>query len=675
MPDDAAIEERVLGGTTARRGEAVFVRGEGCWLVDSAGRRYLDLSSAQGVAMLGHCHPRVTEAIARQAGTLTLCPNYLYNDVRAAFAQALTSVLPAHLPHVFLANSGAEAVDGALKFARLATGRPAFVATTKGFHGRTFGALSVTWEPKYREGFQPLLETTHVPFNDLAALDKAIGDSTAAVILEVVQGESGVNVGKADFLIGAQRLCRERGALLIVDEIQTGFGRTGRWFACEHAGLEPDMLCMAKGLGGGFPMGAFAYTKSIRGVLYQGAHGSTFGGSPLACAAGVAALAAYREEGLIERSAQQGAEMLDALRAALSGVSMVRDIRGLGLMLAIELRSKVAPVLKSLMLDHGVIALPAGPTVLRLLPPLVITREEIDIGVRAVGDADSQGEAVMDRSAAIDLIRGLVAIPSLSHHEAGASAWLVSQMQAAGYERAFVDEAGNAVGEIGAADAAKTVVLLGHIDTVPGDIPVRIEQTTDGDVLYGRGSVDAKGPLATFVAAAARLGKGWAHESGLRVVVVGAVEEEAATSKGARFIAARFDGRREPIPSACVIGEPSHAHRITLGYKGRLLMDLVARQPMAHTAGPDASVATVVVDLWNWIAAHATAFNAGREKAFDQLSPSLRRFITSTTAGDGRHGGRADRMAPADRVRRRHVVPRSRRVGRDTHRRGGGVRV
>ncbi len=385
--DWAAVEERVLGGTTLRRGDAIFVRGEGCWLVDREGRRYLDLSSAQGVAMLGHCHPRVTEAVSRQAGTLMLCPNYLYNDVRAKFADTLTKVLPAHLPHVFLSNSGGEAVDGALKFARLATKRPAFVSTIKGFHGRTVGALSVTWEPKYREDFLPLLETVHVAFNNIAALEAAIGDSTAAVIVEIVQGESGVNIGSTEFLGAAQRLCRERGALLIVDEIQTGFGRTGRWFAIEHAGLEPDIICMAKGLGGGFPMGAFAYTAAVRDTLYQGAHGSTFGGSPLACAAGLAALETYSDERLIERSSTLGAHMLDALRSALDGVPIVRDIRGLGLMLAVELRTKVAPVLKSLMLDHSVIALPAGPTILRLLPPLVITNEEIALGVRAIANA------------------------------------------------------------------------------------------------------------------------------------------------------------------------------------------------------------------------------------------------------------------------------------------------
>jgi LysW-gamma-L-lysine/LysW-L-ornithine aminotransferase len=200
----------------------------------------------------------------------------------------------------------------------------------------------------------------------------------------VVQGESGVNLGTADFLAAAERLCRERGALLIVDEIQTGFGRTGRWFAIEHANLTPDLICMAKGLGGGFPMGALAYTARVREALYQGAHGSTFGGSPLACAAGLAALAVYRDEALIERSATLGARMLADLKTALSDVPVVRDIRGLGLMLAIELRTKVAPVLKNLMLEHHVIALPAGPTILRLLPPLVITEREMDLGVRAV---------------------------------------------------------------------------------------------------------------------------------------------------------------------------------------------------------------------------------------------------------------------------------------------------
>src|SRR5687767_139249 len=233
----------------------------------------------------------------------------------------------------------------------------------------------------------------------------------------------------------------------------------------------------------------------------------------------------------------------------------------------------------------------------------------------------------MDRSTAVELIRGLVAIPSLSRHEAAAATWLAEQMRAYGFDRAYVDGAGNAVGELGDLSASRAIVMLGHIDTVPGNIPVRIE---DGR-LFGRGSVDAKGPLAAFVAATSRFGRAAAKHAALRIVVVGAVEEEAATSKGARFIAARFDGDTDQIPDACIIGEPSHWNRITLGYKGRLLLDLAANQPMAHTAGPDASVASVVVDLWNWVTAHAAQANAGKDKAFDQLTPSLRRFITATT--------------------------------------------
>ncbi|MEZ4735923.1 MAG: M20/M25/M40 family metallo-hydrolase [Caldilineaceae bacterium] len=238
----------------------------------------------------------------------------------------------------------------------------------------------------------------------------------------------------------------------------------------------------------------------------------------------------------------------------------------------------------------------------------------------------------IERSQAIDLLQGLVAIPSFSRQEAAASTWLVQQMQQLGYVRAYVDGAGNAVGELGAETATHTVVLLGHIDTVPGNIPVRMEAGEDGPVLYGRGAVDAKGPLATFVAAAASVGHAWAAENDLRLVVIGAVEEEAATSKGARFIRDRFNGVHVPSPAACVIGEPSSWQRVTLGYKGRILVELQASQPMAHTAGPDAGVATVAVELWNWISAYADRFNQGRDKTFDQLLPSLRVVNTVTDA-------------------------------------------
>jgi len=380
----AAIEEAILGGTTARRNNTVIARGQGCWLYDTNGRRYLDLTSAQGVTMLGHCHPALSKAIAEQAQTLISCPSFLYNDVRARFAAKLVEVLPPHLNHVFLANSGAEAIDGALKFARLTTGRTRAIAFRSAFHGRTVGAVSLTWEKKYREPFQPLLDVTHLPYNNLAAVEEALDDSIAAVFVEIVQGEGGVNIGDGDFLRGIEALCRARGAMLVIDEIQTGFGRTGRWFGFVHHNLQPDMICLAKGLGAGFPMGAVAYTACVQERLYPGAHGSTFGGNPLASAAGLAALETYQTEGLIARAATLGEIFLHRLHAELADVALVRDIRGIGLMLAVELRQKAGPYLKALMEEQNVLALPAGPNVIRFLPPLTISEEEIEIGVAAL---------------------------------------------------------------------------------------------------------------------------------------------------------------------------------------------------------------------------------------------------------------------------------------------------
>lgn len=384
MTELANLEESILGGTTARRNDTVIVCGAGCWLYDTTGRRYLDLGSAQGVTLLGHCHPALSKAIAEQAQTLISCPNFLYNDVRARFGAKLVEVLPPHLNHIFLANSGAEAIDGALKFARLTTGRLRTIAFRSAFHGRTVGAVSLTWEKKYREPFLPLLDVVHLPYNNLAKVDEALDESIAAVFVEIVQGEGGVNIGDGDFLRGVERLCRERGAMLVIDEIQTGFGRTGRWFGFEHHGLQPDMICLAKGLGAGFPMGAIAYTDCVQEKLYVGAHGSTFGGNPLACAAGLAALQTYQDDGLIERAATMGEYFLRRLREELADMVLVREVRGIGLMLAVELRQKAGPYLKALMEEHGVIALPAGPNVIRFLPPLIITQEEIEFGVQAL---------------------------------------------------------------------------------------------------------------------------------------------------------------------------------------------------------------------------------------------------------------------------------------------------
>ena len=385
------VEERLAGGTTQRRGETVMARGEGCWLWDTDGKRYLDLTAGQGVAMLGHSHPVMSRMLAERAQTLIACPNFLYNDTRARFLAKLAEVLPGHLQHVFLANSGAETIDGGLKFARLTTGRTGIVAAMRSFHGRTIGAVSMTWEPKYRKPFEPLLDVTHVSYNNLEKLDAAITDQTAVVVLEPIQGEGGVNVGDAEFLQGAQRLCRERGALLMLDEIQTGFGRTGRWFALEHYGLEPDILCLAKGIGAGFPMGAIAYSDQVQAALYAGAHGTTFGGNPLACAAGLAALQVYQDERLIDRAAAMGEVLFTRLHETLDDRTIVREIRGMGLMVGVELREKAGRYLKALMDEHGVLALPAGSNVVRFLPPLVISEEEIEIGVQALAAVLPQG--------------------------------------------------------------------------------------------------------------------------------------------------------------------------------------------------------------------------------------------------------------------------------------------
>jgi len=272
--DILAAENAHTSGAYPKRPIAV-VRGRGARVWDADGREYIDCMAGHGVANLGHCHPAVTAAIQQQAATLVTCSETLYNDQRAALLAELTARTPGDLKRVFLCNSGAEAVEGAIKVARLLTGRTDLVATMRGFHGRTLGALSATWDEKYRKPFLPLVPGfSHVPFNDLEAMAAAVSGDTAGVLVEVVQGEGGVRPADADYLQGLRRLCDERGALLIVDEVQTGLGRTGRWFACEHAGLVPDLLCLGKTLGGGIPMGAVVWREAL-GALPEGVHGST----------------------------------------------------------------------------------------------------------------------------------------------------------------------------------------------------------------------------------------------------------------------------------------------------------------------------------------------------------------------------------------------------------------
>jgi acetylornithine/LysW-gamma-L-lysine aminotransferase len=383
MPTTQEImaRESLHGSGTYPKRDIAIVRGQGARVWDAEGREYIDCASGHGVAIIGHANPAVADAISRQSHTLITCPGIFYNDQRAAFLEKLTSLAPSGLGRAFLCNSGAEAVEGALKLARLATGRSGIVATMRGFHGRTLGALSATWEKRYRQPFEPLVPGfTHVRYDSLEAMAQAVGEDTAGVIVEIVQGEGGVRPGSGEYFQGLRTLCDETGALLIVDEVQTGFGRTGRLFACEHHQVTPDVMCLGKGIAGGVPMGATLFGDRV-GEMSKGAHGSTFGGNPLACAAGLAAIDYIVGENLPAQAAEKGAYLQDGLRRLESPA--VREVRGLGLMVGIELRGRVQPYLVGLM-ERGVLALPAGRTVLRLLPPLTISREELDAVLSAI---------------------------------------------------------------------------------------------------------------------------------------------------------------------------------------------------------------------------------------------------------------------------------------------------
>jgi acetylornithine/LysW-gamma-L-lysine aminotransferase len=383
MQEIIALEDRHTSGLNVKRPIAL-VRGQGALVWDADGRAYIDCMTGHGVATLGHCHPEVTAAIQAQAATLVACSEAVYNDQRAALMEELTHHTPGDLKRVFLCNSGAESIEAAIKFARFFTGRTDVVAAMRGFHGRTMGALSATWNAKYRDPFLPLVPGFHhVPFNNLAAVENALTDQTAAVIIEVIQGEGGVHPADPAYLEGLRALCTQRGVLLIIDEVQTGMGRTGRWFACEHFGVLPDILCLGKALGGGVPMGAVIWREAL-GTLPAGIHGSTFGGNPLACAASRAVVRVMERDNLPARAARLGEKLLTDLRTIRS--PLIREVRGRGLMVGVELRRRATQVLRALM-ERGVLAMPAGSTVVRLLPPLVIAEEQLDQVVEAMAQA------------------------------------------------------------------------------------------------------------------------------------------------------------------------------------------------------------------------------------------------------------------------------------------------
>lgn len=372
------LEEQYSSGVYGKRPVAI-VRGEGTRLWDAEGKEYIDCVSGHGVVNVGHCNPAVVQAITQQAQTLLTCPEMLYSGVRAALQARLCQL--ANMGRVFLTNSGTESVEAAFKFARILTGRTQIVACMRGFHGRTMGSLSATWNKKYRQPFMPLIPGIyHVPFNNLDKLNEAISDQTAAVILEIIQGEGGVHPVDAEFIEGAQQLCRQRGALLIIDEVQTGFGRTGRMFAYQHYNIEPDLLCLAKSMAGGIPMGAALISDRL-GPIPSQTHGSTFGGNPIACAAALATLDFIEENHLAEHAAELGEWFIGRLNRIES--EKIRVVRGKGLMVGIELKEKVTPYLQALM-NENILALPAGLNVIRFLPPLVISKQELEKVAQAV---------------------------------------------------------------------------------------------------------------------------------------------------------------------------------------------------------------------------------------------------------------------------------------------------
>ncbi len=364
------------------RREVVLVKGKDSRVWDDQGKEYIDLASGISVANVGHCNEKVVEAITKQAGTLITCANTFYNDAKALFLEKLFSVAPKNLTRAFLTNSGTEAMEAAIKFARANTKKTKFISAMKGFHGRTYGALSATYKKEYREIFEPLVPGfSFVPYNNFEKLAEAPDDQTAGIILELVQGEGGINLGQKEYFQQVRQLCDEKGIMLIIDEIQTGFCRTGTMFAIEQYGIEADMMTVAKSIAGGFPMGALLCSDKIQ--IEKGKHGSTFGGNPLACAAGTASIDYMIENKLWEQAEAKGQYFKEKLSAFQ--LSKVREIRVIGLMIGIELKDKSQPVIVEL-LEMGILSLPAGTTVLRLLPPLTISYEDLDKAVAVLAE-------------------------------------------------------------------------------------------------------------------------------------------------------------------------------------------------------------------------------------------------------------------------------------------------
>ena len=362
-------------GHLYQRFPIVIDRGKGAKVWDDDGREYIDCMAGYGVALVGHCNDRVVAAIKDQLEKLMVCHMSTYNTARSIMLKKLSNVVPTGLDKIFFSNSGAEAVETALKFSRKFSGKPGVISMNGGYHGKTLGALSVTSGEKYRRPFEPLLDhIKFVPYGNTSKLVDSIDDKTGAVILEPVQGESGIIMPPPGFIQEVREICSRHSLVLIFDEIQSGFGRTGKMWAAENWNTIPDVVCVAKGIAGGFPMGLTITKNEIIESMKIGEHSSTFAGNPLACAAASAAIDALVLDGLIENSAETGRYFKDLLVQLKEKHKIVREVRGLGLMLALELRFDVRNILMD-GISNGILMLYSGRNIIRLLPPLLIDRE------------------------------------------------------------------------------------------------------------------------------------------------------------------------------------------------------------------------------------------------------------------------------------------------------------
>lgn len=390
-PNARETEEAHYARYYARK-PVTIVRGRGSLLYDDNGGEYIDCTGAYGACIVGHAHPKVAQAISDQAKMLIACHGSTYNDARARFVSRLSTILPNHLNRLFLSNSGAEAVECAIKVARKSTGRRKIVAVKGAFHGKTHGALSATWDAKYRKNFEPLVPGfVHIPFDNHEAAKETITNDTAAVFIEPVQGEGGIRVPSKEWLSLLDDLVHDAGGLLVADEIQTGFGRTGRMFAFEHADVKPDILCLGKGIASGLPIGLTAAAEGTMSSLSVGEHTTTFGGNPVVCAAGSATINVLLDEGLVDNAAKVGDYFKTGLGQLMDNHKIVREVRGLGLMLAAEMRFDVHGIITNA-LSGGVLVLDAGRNILRFLPPLCIETQQVDRVLAVLGRILEQEE-------------------------------------------------------------------------------------------------------------------------------------------------------------------------------------------------------------------------------------------------------------------------------------------